>query len=71
MAKPPPTPPSSDITGANQSNVTPADPRRWDAQAQRQLDAENDENTGRPDTGKGSPSEGIPKGGNTGGGAGV
>lgn len=49
MAKPPASPPSSDIGGVTQSRIAPNDPRRWDDKAQAQLEAENRESVGRPD----------------------
>lgn len=49
MPKPPPSPPSSDIDGVSQSRIAPNDPRRWDARAQAQLEAETRESVGRPD----------------------
>jgi len=49
MAKPPASPPSSDIGGVTQSRIAPNDPRRWDKRARDQMDAETRELVGRPD----------------------
>jgi hypothetical protein len=49
MAKPPPTPPSSDINGVDRDRVSRRAGQTWDAQAQAQMAAENEESVGRPD----------------------
>jgi hypothetical protein len=49
MPKPPATPPSSDITGVDRDRIHRLSSKTWDAQAQAQLAAENEESVGRPD----------------------
>ena len=48
MAKPPTSPPSSDIGGVNRDRVARSDPRTGDRKAQAQLVAEARESAGRP-----------------------
>lgn len=49
MPKPPPSPPSSDLQGIHRDRVHRLSPKTFDEQAQRQLEAENEESVGRPD----------------------
>lgn len=49
MAKPPPSPPSSDLTGVHRDREHRLSEKTFDAKAQAQLDAENRESVGRPD----------------------
>lgn len=52
MSKPPQTPPSSDLDGVHRDRVSRQSPKNFDAKAQEQLAAENQENVGRPDQGR-------------------
>jgi hypothetical protein len=54
MAKPPSTPPSSDVEGVRQDQVPRTEPATLDEKAQRESDAREDEATGRPPAEKGN-----------------
>lgn len=49
MAKPPATPPSSDIDGVHEDRVDRRSANTFDAKAKAQMDAEGRENVGQPE----------------------
>lgn len=61
VAKPPPSPPHSDITGVDRDRAHRLAPETFDAKAQKQLAAENRESIGRPDQGAADQPKDDPK----------
>lgn len=56
MAKPPETPPSSDIDGVHRDRVDRRSTRNFDGKAKVQMEADDSESVGRPERGIAKPS---------------
>lgn len=57
MAKPPETPPSSDIDGVHQDRVDRRSDKNFDGKAQAQMEADGRESVGRPARGAVKPAK--------------
>lgn len=60
MAKPPETPPSSDIDGVHEDRVDRRSAKNFDAKAKSQMEAESRESIGRPEAGDAAPAKRDP-----------
>lgn len=60
MAKPPQTPPSSDIDGVHEDRVDRRSPENFDAGAKSQMEADDRETVGRPKRGEAPPARRDP-----------
>ncbi|MDO9488582.1 MAG: hypothetical protein Q7J32_09440 [Sphingomonadaceae bacterium] len=58
MAKPPETPPSSDIDGVHEDRVDRLHPKTFDAAAGKQMEADDRETIARPKRGEAPPAKG-------------